>query len=86
LAGFAVEAVGMAAAACTTLCWAPQALRILRTHDTRAISLAAQAVFAGGIALWLAYGLLIGSWPVTLANACTLLLVGAIVAMKIRYG
>ena len=32
-----VETLGMAAAALTTLCWVPQAVRILRTRDTRSI-------------------------------------------------
>ncbi len=83
--GYPVETLGMAAAALTTLCWVPQAFRILRTRDTRSISLAAQAAFAAGVALWLAYGLLIGSWPVILANAVTLVLALAILAMKLRY-
>ena len=82
---YPVETLGMAAAALTTLCWVPQAIRILRTRDTRSISLAAQAAFAAGVALWLAYGLLIGSWPVILANAVTLVLALAILAMKVRY-
>ena len=80
-----VEILGMAAAALTTLCWVPQAVRILRTRDTRSISLVAQTAFAAGVALWLVYGLLITSWPVILANAVTLLLALAILTMKVRY-
>lgn len=80
------EAIGMIAAACTTASFIPQAARILRTRDTRAISLAMYAVFAIGIALWLAYGLLIGSAPVIAANAVTLVFVLAILAAKIRFG
>jgi MtN3 and saliva related transmembrane protein len=83
--GYLVEILGMAAAALTTLCWVPQATRILRTRDTRSISLVAQAAFAAGVALWFAYGLMIGSWPVILANAVTLVLALAILAMKIQY-
>lgn len=86
MAGWQVELVGASAAAVTTLCWVPQAIRILRTRDTRAISLISQAAFTLGIALWLMYGLLIGSWPVTIANAVTLVLVGAILVLKLRYG
>ena len=81
-----VELVGGCAATVTTLCWVPQALRILRTRDTRAISLVTQAAFTFGIALWLVYGLLIESWPVTIANVITLGIVGAILALKLRYG
>jgi MtN3 and saliva related transmembrane protein len=38
------------------------------------------------VALWAVYGVLIGSWPVIIANVLTLLFVGAIVVMKLRFG
>jgi MtN3 and saliva related transmembrane protein len=82
----AIDILGLMAACLTTLCWAPQALRIIRTRDTRAISLISQVAFAAGSALWLAYGVAIGSWPVMLANAATFMLVAAIVALKVRFG
>jgi MtN3 and saliva related transmembrane protein len=81
-----VELIGFTAATLTSLCWLPQAWRTLRTRDTRAISLWTQALFACGTALWLAYGVQILSWPVIAANALTLLLVLAIIAMKLRFG
>lgn len=80
------ESIGGAAAVLTTFCWVPQALRTIRLRDTRAISLSAQLTFGLGLALWLAYGVLIGSWPLILANALSLALVSMIVAMKLRYG
>jgi MtN3 and saliva related transmembrane protein len=80
------ELLGFAAAVLTTLCWVPQAWRTIRTRDTRAISLWTQVFFALGIVLWLAYGLLLMSWPLIGANAVTLLLVLAILSMKLRYG
>ena len=83
---FIVETVGMTAATLTTLCWVPQAVRIIRTRDTRAISLVTQAALAGGVALWLAYGCLLGSIPLVAANAVTLALVTAILIMKLRFG
>lgn len=80
------DTVGYIAAFCTTLCWLPQAVRTIRTRNTTAISLWTQALFAIGIALWLVYGLVIGSVPVILSNAVTLPLVLTILAMKLRYG
>ncbi|MDP3257113.1 MAG: SemiSWEET transporter [Bosea sp. (in: a-proteobacteria)] len=81
-----IELLGFAAAALTSLCWLPQAWRTIRTRDTRAISLWTQSLFAAGTALWLTYGLHIGSWPVVAANALTLCLVLLILTMKLRFG
>jgi MtN3 and saliva related transmembrane protein len=83
---YLADTIGMMAATLTTLCWLPQAWRILRTRDTKAISLTTQAIFGCGIVLWFAYGLLIGSWPIILSNAVTIVLVGAILILKIRHG
>jgi MtN3 and saliva related transmembrane protein len=83
---FATEFVGFAAATLTSLCWLPQAWRTIRTRDTRAISLWTQLLFACGVALWLGYGLLILSWPVTIANTLTLAQLLLIIAMKLRFG
>ena len=78
--------IGAAAACCTTFSFVPQALRIVRTRDTKAISLPMYLVFGLGIALWLVYGLLMGSWPIIGSNVVTLMLVGMIVVLKVRYG
>lgn len=79
------ELVGYCAAALTTFSFAPQAWLTFRTRDVRGISLGMYSVFAAGVALWLAYGLLLGAWPIVAANAVTLALALAILAMKLRY-
>lgn len=81
-----VELLGGVAALLTTLCWLPQALKILRTRETRDLSLVAYGAFAAGVALWLIYGVLIGSIPVIAANAVTFVLLSGILALKLRYG
>jgi MtN3 and saliva related transmembrane protein len=86
LSPFVVEIIGSIAALLTTVSWLPQALKTLRTRQTRDISLYAQIMLFIGIMLWLAYGLLIVSWPLIGANIVTLVLVGTILTMKIRYG
>lgn len=45
---------------------------------------AAYAIFTAGIALWLAYGIRLGAWPLIVANAITLVPAGAVLLMKIR--
>ncbi|MCZ8376972.1 MAG: SemiSWEET transporter [Beijerinckiaceae bacterium] len=82
----AVELIGGVAAVITTLCWVPQAIKVIRTRDTRSLSLVMYVMLAVGIVLWLVYGLLIVSWPLIGANLVTLVLVGIILGMKLRFG
>ena len=68
------------------LCWLPQALKIIREKETRALSLPGTSAFTLGIMLWLIYGLAIGDWPLIGSNAATLALMAPILTMKLRYG
>lgn len=86
LSPLATELLGGSAALLTTLCWLPQTLRAVRTRDVASLSLVTFGAFTAGIFLWLIYGLLIGSWPVILANLFTLALNLVIVVQKIRWG
>lgn len=81
-----IEVIGSIAATITTLCWVPQAIKVIRTRDTAAISLTMYLMLATGVALWLVYGILIHSWPLIGANAVTLVPVLSILVMKLRYG
>ena len=81
-----VEWIGTAAAALTTLSFVPQVWLTLRTRDVSGISLGMYLCFTLGVALWLVYGLFIGSRPVTVANCITLTLALIILGMKLRYG
>lgn len=80
------NAIGIIAAMLTTLCWLPQVVKIFRDKETRALSLPMTVILAVGIVLWLIYGIGIGDWPVIGANAVSLVLIAAIIAMKLRYG
>lgn len=79
------DLIGYLAASLTTLSFLPQALHTFRTRDVSGISLGMYSMFATGVALWLVYGLLLGAWPIVVANAVTLVLALAILVMKLRY-
>jgi MtN3 and saliva related transmembrane protein len=81
-----IEATGATGALLTTLCWLPQAVKVIREKETRAISLPATVAFTTGVVLWLIYGLAIGDWPLIGSNAVTLVLMTAILTMKLCYG
>jgi MtN3 and saliva related transmembrane protein len=80
--------LGYPAALLTTLAFVPQAWQSWRTRNLSGISLPMYALFTLGVALWLGYGLAIGSAPVIAANAVTLLLASLVLWLKIqeRYG
>jgi MtN3 and saliva related transmembrane protein len=80
----AVQVVGYAAAILTTSSFIPQALMTLRTRDVSGISATMYGAFVGGVALWLAYGLLMGDWPIICANAVALVLSGTILVITLR--
>ena len=77
----AVNAIGMVAAFCTTISFVPQLIRVWRLRSAREISLGMFLIFSLGTFLWLLYGIFIHSVPVILANAVTMALSLAILAL-----
>jgi MtN3 and saliva related transmembrane protein len=79
------DIVGFAAACLTTVSFLPQAWHTFRTRDVSGISLGMYACFTLGVFLWMIYGLIVGAWPIVVANAITLMLALGILVMKLRY-
>lgn len=79
-----ITLLGYIAAFCTTCSFVPQVLHILKTGDTKSISLAMYSCFVFGVFLWLVYGLAMQDWPIIIANAITLMLASIILLLKIR--
>jgi MtN3 and saliva related transmembrane protein len=77
--------LGYVAATLTTASFVPQAWLIFRTRNVSGISLAMYGAFTLGIALWLAYGVMLGAWPIIIANIITLVLATCILVMKIKH-
>ena len=82
----AIKLIGFAAAACTTVAYAPQVIKVWKTRSARDMSLGMFLIMVLGLALWLVYGLLSGDGPLIASNAVTMLLAGGILVMKLRYG
>jgi MtN3 and saliva related transmembrane protein len=81
-----VEIIGSTAAVLTTLSFVPQAWHTFKTRDVSGISLSMYSAFTLGVTLWLVYGLLLGAWPIIIANAITLVLALTILVMKLKFG
>lgn len=81
-----VSLIGYVAGTCTTLAFLPQVIRTWRTRSTDDISLGMFSLMVFGIALWLFYGIVIGDWPLIIADSISLLFAAVILGMKVRYG
>jgi MtN3 and saliva related transmembrane protein len=81
-----IEAIGAAGAVLTTVCWVPQATKIIRDRDTRAISLPGTTLCVIGVLLWLLYGLAIVDRPLIGSSVVTLAITSIILVLKIRHG
>ena len=81
-----VEAIGAAGAILTTVCWVPQATKIIRDRDTRAISLPGTTLCVIGVLLWLIYGLAIVDAPLIGSSLITFAITSIILVLKIRHG
>jgi MtN3 and saliva related transmembrane protein len=65
--------IGYLAASLTTISFFPQAIKTLRSRDTRGISLGMYCLFTSGVMLWSIYGWIVGNGPVLFANLITLI-------------
>lgn len=84
-ARFVHDLIGYAAAVLTTLAFIPQTLHSWRTRDLTGVSLGMYSLFTVGVGLWLVYGVVLGSWPIIVANAVTLTLAGTVLFLKLRH-
>ena len=80
-----LTAVGLAAGFLTAVCWIPQLRRSWRTRSTLDISWLYLCALAGGVGLWLLYGVLTGDVPLALANGVTGACLVTLIVLKTRF-
>lgn len=81
-----ITTIGLLAATGTTTAFIPQVLQIIKTQNTKGISLVMYIIFTIGILFWLTYGILLGDIPIIVANSITLVLALTILFLKIKNG
>jgi len=81
---FSPDLIGTIAATLTTLSFLPQAILVLKTGETRGISLGMYSVFTVGVALWIFYGVALTAVPIIIANSITLCLALCILTVVIK--
>jgi len=80
-----VDIVGTGAALCSMASFTPQLLKIWRERDVSSVSLRMYAITCTGFALWIAYGVLLKSFPIIGANSVCLAEAFAILVLKWRF-
>ena len=81
-----LEWMGYVGATLTTLSFLPQAVKTIRSRDTRGISLGMYVVFTIGVGFWFGYGVALHSWPMIVSNAITFVLAATILGLKLKHG
>ncbi len=80
-----ITLIGLTAAFCTTISFLPQAVRVIKSRQTRDISLGMYILFSSGVFLWLVYGIVIRDLPIIIANAVTFAFSFTILIFKLKY-
>lgn len=78
---FEVQLIGIAAAIASTVSFAPQAWKIIKTRDVTGLSTPMYLITVSAFALWLGYGWLKSDWALIMTNALCLALSGFIFVM-----
>jgi len=80
------DIIGIIAATLTTVSFLPQTIKVVRTRHTYDISLSMYIIFSIGVCFWLIYGILLGKYPIIVANIITLCFCLVILWVKLRNG
>lgn len=80
-----IDALGLAAGSLTAASQLPQAVKAWRSQSVSDLSLNTLSLLAGGLALWIAFGLARGQIAIYLTNGVSLMVTIAVIAAKLRF-
>jgi MtN3 and saliva related transmembrane protein len=81
-----IDMIGLLGVALTAVCSIPQAVKVLREHETRAISLVSTLGLTAGGLFWLVYGILRLDWALIASSSISLPMALLVLGLKLRYG
>jgi MtN3 and saliva related transmembrane protein len=76
--------IGLLAAFCTTASYIPQLKKCWETGSAGDLSLKMFSILAGGIALWVVYGVMQQDFVLILANSVSLMFLAGILYFRVR--
>lgn len=77
--------LGFFAAGCTTLAFLPQTLRIIKSKQTKDLSLITYVIYVVGLAAWIGYGVLIQDFVIITGSIISLMLGLTIMIFILKY-
>lgn len=79
------QLLGLTAGMLTTIAFLPQVIKTWKSRSAKDLSLRMFLLFCLGVAMWLAYGVLVQDVPVIAANLLTLMLASTLLFFKLRF-
>lgn len=80
-----ITLLGLIGGTFTTASFFPQVAKTWKTRSAKDVSSYMFLLLSVGIGFWIAYGFMIGSVPVIVANSVSLVLTAAMLAMKLVF-
>ena len=79
------DILGYIAGICTAICFLPQTIRTIRSHNVEGLSLLSYAIYALGMFCWIFYGLHLSALPMIIFNTPAFLFALIIIYQITRY-
>lgn len=76
--------IGYIAGALTTIAFAPQLIKALKTKSTKDVSLMMLFCSTSGMALWLVHGIQVNDNAIVVANSISVLLAASLLGLKLK--
>ena len=78
-----VQLLGLSAAVITSVSNIPQALKIIRTKETKGVSTRSYTLLLVGLLFWIGYGIQRNDLPIILSNALSAIICGSVLFLKL---
>ncbi|MFT4143839.1 MAG: SemiSWEET transporter [Mobilitalea sp.] len=75
--------IGYTASVLSTIAFLPQAVYVIRSHDTKSISLLTYIIFVLSVVFWFVYGIILRDIPIIASNLVCIVLGSIILGYKI---
>lgn len=82
---FPGDILGYMAGICTAICFLPQTISTIRSHNVNGLSLLSYSIYALGMLCWILYGLHLTALPMIIFNTPALFFALIIIYQIIRY-